>query len=123
MWYKKAKNAELRGLRFSISFSQMRNELDRKSTTYFIYSNKKINKKIKNKMNLLHIICKTGRMICVLLILLCSCNSSKHTYKKRQKAAPCNCPKFNYVPQDDRTDMYAFFVTNSPNISSLITNH
>ena len=35
MWYKKAKNAELRGLRFSISFSQMRNELGGKSTTLF----------------------------------------------------------------------------------------
>jgi hypothetical protein len=35
MWCKKAKNAELQGLRFSISFSQMRNELGYKVTTIF----------------------------------------------------------------------------------------
>ena len=35
MGYKKAKNATLRGLRFSISFSQMRNELGRKGTNNF----------------------------------------------------------------------------------------
>jgi hypothetical protein len=39
MFYKKAKNAELRGLRFSISFTQMRNELGCKGTTYFQITN------------------------------------------------------------------------------------
>ena len=34
--YNKAKNAELRGLRFSISFTQMSNELRHKSTEYFL---------------------------------------------------------------------------------------
>jgi len=42
MSYKKAKNAELRGLRFSISFSQMRNELGCKGTTYFSINKKKL---------------------------------------------------------------------------------
>lgn len=41
MWYKKAKNAELRGLRFSISFSQMRNELGRKGTNNFFICKQK----------------------------------------------------------------------------------
>ena len=38
MWSKKAKNAELQGLRFSISFSLMRNELGRKDTIFFQYT-------------------------------------------------------------------------------------
>jgi hypothetical protein len=41
MWYKKAKNAELRGLRFSISFSQMRNELGGKDTILFCNNKQK----------------------------------------------------------------------------------
>jgi hypothetical protein len=41
MWYKKAKNAELRGLRFLISFSQMRNELGYKGITIFGISKQK----------------------------------------------------------------------------------
>ena len=40
-------------------------------------------------------------MVCVVLTVLCSCNSSKHPYKKRRKPAPCDCPKFNYAPQPD----------------------
>ena len=40
-------------------------------------------------------------MVCVLLMMLCSCSSSKHNYKNRRKPAPCNCPKFNYVPQPE----------------------
>jgi len=46
-------------------------------------------------------VCKTGWMVCVFLMVLCSCNSPKQTYKKRHKPAPCDCPKFNYVPQND----------------------
>jgi hypothetical protein len=41
MCYKKAKNAKLHGLRFSISFSQMRNELVCKGTIYFPNSKQK----------------------------------------------------------------------------------
>ena len=44
-----------------------------------------------------------GFIVCVLLIALCSCNSSKHAYKKRRKPAPCDCPKFNYAPPTDKT--------------------
>ena len=102
MWYKKAKNAELQGLRFSISFSQMRNELDRKGTTYFKYSNKK-----SKKMNKIR---KTGWIICLVLFVLCSCNSAKHASKKRRKMAPCDCPKFNYVPQNDFGKDVAYYV-------------
>jgi len=50
---------------------------------------------MENKMNR-----AISFMICVLLILLCSCNSSKHAYKHRRKPAPCDCPKFNYAPQN-----------------------
>jgi hypothetical protein len=41
MYYKNAKNAELQGLRFSISLSQMRNELGSKGTNYFLNSKQK----------------------------------------------------------------------------------
>ena len=47
------------------------------------------------------VIRKLCRMACIFLILLCSCNSSKHASQKRRKMAPCDCPKFNYVPQND----------------------
>ena len=47
------------------------------------------------------VIRKICRMACVLLILLCSCSSSKHGYQKRRKPAPCDCPKFNYAPQTE----------------------
>jgi len=46
--YKKAKNAELRGLRFSISFSQMRNELGCKG--YLQTKNKKIRRSLYEKL-------------------------------------------------------------------------
>ena len=52
--------------------------------------------------NLTQNVRKTGWIVCVLMVLLCSCSSSKNTYKKRNKPAPCNCPKFNYVPQNDK---------------------
>jgi hypothetical protein len=44
---------------------------------------------------------KTGWIVCVGLMLLCSCSSSKNPYKKRRKPAPCDCPKFNHAPQND----------------------
>jgi len=47
------------------------------------------------------IIRKACWVACVLLIVLSSCSSSKNPYKKRRKMAPCDCPKFNYVPQND----------------------
>ena len=46
---------------------------------------------------------------CVLLIILCSCNSSKQASKKRRKQAPCDCPKFNYVPPSD--NVYYLFAS------------
>jgi len=52
----------------------------------------------KKEQTVLRKIC---RMACVLLILFCSCSSSKHNYKKRHRAAPCDCPKFNYAPQNE----------------------
>jgi hypothetical protein len=56
---------------------------------------------------------KIGFITCVLLIALCSCNSSKSASKKRRKQAPCDCPKFNYVPQPDNAyKTYAFNVMN-----------
>jgi hypothetical protein len=39
------------------------------------------------------------RLAFAVLILLCSCSSSKNPYKKRRKMAPCDCPKFTHVPQ------------------------
>ena len=52
---------------------------------------------------------KTGVIVCILLLVLCSCNSSKHASKKRRKIAPCDCPRFNYVPQaDDAGRTYTF---------------
>ena len=42
-------------------------------------------------------------------MVLCSCNSSKQASKKRRKQAPCDCPKFNLVPQNDNIyKTYAF---------------
>jgi len=40
-------------------------------------------------------------MVGVLMVVLCSCSSSKQTYKKRRKMAPCNCPVFTFTPQTD----------------------
>ncbi len=37
-------------------------------------------------------------IVCALGILVSSCNSSHQASKKRRKQAPCDCPKFNYVP-------------------------
>ena len=48
-----------------------------------------------------NIVRKISWMACILLVVLCSCNNSKYAYKKRRKPAPCDCPKFNYVPQND----------------------
>ena len=53
------------------------------------------------KRVIVRIFYKTGWIVCLVLMTLCSCNSSKNTYKKRHKPAPCDCPKFNYVPQNN----------------------
>ena len=40
------------------------------------------------------------------LILLSSCNSSHRASKKRRKQAPCDCPKFNHIPEQTSENMY-----------------
>ena len=60
---------------------------------------------------------KISFFACVLLMVLCSCNSSKHASQKRRKKAPCDCPKFNFVPQNgDIYKAYAFNMMNGANI-------
>ena len=54
-----------------------------------------------SKWKIMRIFRKTGWMLCLVFIMLCSCSSSKHPYKKRYKMAPCDCPKFNYVPKNE----------------------
>ena len=52
---------------------------------------------------------KISFFACVLLMFFCSCNSSKHASQKRRKKAPCDCPKFNFVPRNDNIyKTYAF---------------
>ena len=52
---------------------------------------------------------KISFIACAFLVLFCSCNSSKQASKKRRKQAPCDCPKFNFVPQNDNIyRTYAF---------------
>ena len=54
---------------------------------------------------------KISFIACALLIVLCSCNSSKHASQKRRKQAPCDCPKFNFVPRNDNIyKTYAFMM-------------
>ena len=42
-------------------------------------------------------------------MLLGSCSGSHNTYKKRRKKAPCDCPKFNYVPHNDNVRNYVMY--------------
>ena len=54
---------------------------------------------------------KISFIACALLVVLCSCNSSKQASKKRRKQAPCDCPKFNFVPRNDNIyKTYAFMM-------------
>ena len=54
---------------------------------------------------------KISFIACALLIVLCSCDSSKQASKKRRKQAPCDCPKFNFVPRNDNIyKTYAFMM-------------
>ena len=54
------------------------------------------------------VIRKAGWIACILLVALCSCNSSKHASKKRRKMAPCDCPKFSEVQKADKIYDVAF---------------
>jgi hypothetical protein len=53
---------------------------------------------MENNQNM-GIIRKAGWLVCILLFVLCSCNISKNSYKKRHKAKPCDCPKFVEAPR------------------------
>lgn len=55
-------------------------------------------------------------VLLVLVILLGACNSSHRAYKKRRKPAPCDCPKFNQVPDYDTYRTYVMNVTGFTNI-------
>jgi len=86
--------------------------------------NKKWRKAQKTSMKwmLMRIFRKTGWIVCVTLMVLCSCTSSKHTYKKRRKPAPCDCPKFNYVPQNNFNKDVAFHGVSTELPSFVIRN-